>query len=430
MTKRHLELSFSGGQGCQKMKDEKIHEAGAEEGTVEPDNQKPRRVSRAEATKVGTTPQQAPVTAARRRTQRPFPASSFEEALEFARELFQVGSGQPVRRLTLFDHLGKAPESGPSRMLITNSNRYGLTRGSYASEHLELTEDGLKAVDEQLPKREQRRAWSKLAIMDIEPFRELYERFTNARLPARAVLTDALKDAGVPADAAEEGVDTFIVNLRFVGLLQTLSGAERIVTLDHMLDALPASTVVPLAQTSTISGEHRSLVTQEHAEFETTCFYITPIGEDGSEQRRHSDLFLGNIVEPALQPFGLRVVRADAIDKPGMITRQIIEYLLRSRLVIADLSFHNPNVFYELALRHATRLPIVQIIRAGDRLPFDVHQMRTIVIDNRDIYSLVPKIETYRSEIGNQVRRALAADTEVDTPISIYFPTFRVTNGQ
>lgn len=225
-------------------------------------------------------------------------------------------------------------------------------------------------------------------------------------------------------------MDTFIVNLRFVGLLQTLSGAERIVTLDHMLDALPASTVVPLAQTSTISGEHRSLVTQEHAEFETTCFYITPIGEDGSEQRRHSDLFLGNIVEPALQPFGLRVVRADAIDKPGMITRQIIEYLLRSRLVIADLSFHNPNVFYELALRHATRLPIVQIIRAGDRLPFDVHQMRTIVIDNRDIYSLVPKIETYRSEIGNQVRRALAADTEVDTPISIYFPTFRVTNGQ
>jgi hypothetical protein len=62
-----------------------------------------------------------------------------------------------------------------------------------------------------------------------------------------------------------------------------------------------------------------------------------------------------------------------------------------------------------------------------DRLPFDVHQMRTIVIDNRDIYSLVPKIETYRSELGNQVRRAMAAEAEIDTPISIYFPAFRVT---
>jgi hypothetical protein len=95
-------------------------------------------------------------------------------------------------------------------------------------------------------------------------------------------------------------------------------------------------------------------------------------------------------------------------------------------LVIADLSFHNPNVFYELAIRHAARLPIVQLIRVGDRLPFDVHQMRTIVVDNRDIYSLVPKIETYRSELGNQVRRALAAEAETDTPIFIYFPTFRV----
>jgi hypothetical protein len=133
-------------------------------------------------------------------------------------------------------------------------------------------------------------------------------------------------------------------------------------------------------------------------------------------------------VEPALVPFGLQVVRADGIEKPGMITRQIIEYIMRARLVIADLSFHNPNVFYELALRHATRLPIVQIIRAGERIPFDVHQMRTITIDNRDIYTLVPKIETYRSEIGSQVRRALDATTEIDTPISIYFPDFRVVN--
>jgi hypothetical protein len=179
------------------------------------------------------------------------------------------------------------------------------------------------------------------------------------------------------------------------------------------------------------STEQRSLVTKEHAGFETTCFYVTPIGEVGSEQRRHSDLFLSTFVEPALAPFGLKVVRADAIEKPGMITRQVIEYLLRSRLVVADLSFHNPNVFYELALRHAARLPVVQIIRAGDRIPFDIHQMRTIPIDNTDIYSLVPKIETYRSEIGNQVRSALAADREVDTPVSIYFPAFRVTlNGE
>ena len=53
--------------------------------------------------------------------------------------------------------------------------------------------------------------------------------------------------------------------------------------------------------------------------------------------------------------------------------------------------------------------------------------MRTVVIDNRDIYALVPKLETYRSEIATHVRAALEAKAEVDTPISAYFPNFKVT---
>lgn len=341
--------------------------------------------------------------APRKRTIRPFPASAFEEALAFAKELFAVGSGQPVRRLTLFDHLKKAPDSGPSRALVTNSNKYGLTKGSYTAEQLELTSEGRRAVDDGYPKREQAHARAKLAILEIEPFKQLYDRFTNAKLPAKAVLTDAIKEFGVAEEFAEEAVDTFIVNLRFVGLLQTLSGADRIVAVDHLLDSLPASRIItnggqqpriqPVDDPQLAVGQ--AIITQDIVAYETTCFYITPIGEEGSDERKHSDLFLGNIVEPALSTFNLNVIRADAIDKPGMITRQVIEYLVRSRLVIADLSFHNPNVFYELALRHAMRLPIVQIIRAGDRIPFDIHQMRTVVIDNRDIYSLVPKIETH-----------------------------------
>ena len=230
----------------------------------------------------------------------------------------------------------------------------------------------------------------------------------------------------MPSDFLEEGVDTFIVNIRFTGLLQTLSGADRIVTIDHLLDTVPSNSTLISSVTISVPPKlnGHELITQAHADFETTCFYITPIGSEGSDQRKHSDLFLGSIIEPALSSLGFKVVRADGIDQPGMITRQVIEYILRSRLVIADLSFHNPNVFYELALRHATRLPIVQIVRHGDSIPFDIHQMRTIVIDNRDIYSLVPKIETYRSEIASQVRRVLETESDIDTPISTYFPDF------
>lgn len=369
----------------------------------------------------------------RKRTVRSYPACAFEEAVDFAKKVLKFGSGQPVRRLSLFDELGKSPDSGTSRQLIINSNKYGLTEGGYTAEYIKLTPDGIRAVDDEIQQRERAKARVYLAIGNIEPFQKLYERFKGNKLPAKTALVDAAIEDGLEKEAAEEAVDTFIINLRYVGLLQMLSGAERIVTLDHLVDGLPSSSaqsyqIGESAGTSS-SRSPSPLTTAEQARFETVCFYVTPIGEDGSEHRKHSDLFLSSIVEPALEQFQLKVVRADAIDKPGTITRQIIEYLIRSRLVIADLSFHNPNVFYELAIRHAARLPVVQIIRAADRIPFDLSQTRTIKIDTTDIYSLVPRLEIYKSEIASQVRRALDDPDSVDNPISVFYPSFKATTA-
>lgn len=363
----------------------------------------------------------------RTRTVRPFPACAFSDALELASAIQIHSAGQPIRRLTLFDHLGKSPDSGGSRQLITNSNKYGLTRGGYQSETIELTDEGKLATSDEASPREKARARVKLAIQDIEPFNSVYERFVNSKLPSRAVIADAMKDAGVDENAINEAVDTFLVNAQFAGILQTLSGAERFITLDHLLETI---SVAPGQKNNVDTGNgvrQNALITNVDADFATTCFYVTPIGADGSEHRRHSDLFLGSLVEPALETFGLRVIRADAIEKPGLITKQVIEYLLRSRLVVADLSFHNPNVFYELAIRHAARLPTVQIIRSQDRIPFDVNQNRTIQIDCTDIYSLVPQLETYRSQIANQARRALDDADAADNPISLFWPSLQVT---
>jgi hypothetical protein len=159
-------------------------------------------------------------------------------------------------------------------------------------------------------------------------------------------------------------------------------------------------------------------------DFETACFYITPIGDEGSEQRKHADLFMGALIEPSLTEFNLRLVRADRIGDAGMITAQIIEHIIHSRLVIVDLSFHNPNVFYELALRHAVRKPIVQISRSADKLPFDIGQVRTIVVDTTDIYSLVPQLESLKAQIAAQIRKTLDEKSEVENPLSIFAPHF------
>lgn len=367
----------------------------------------------------------------RTRQSRPFPAASFEESLELAQAIHRLSGGKSIRRLTLFDELGKAPESGPSRQLITNSNKYGLTKGGYAAEYIELTEDGALASSDEAPPRERTRAQIKCALEMIPIFKALYEKFVGNKLPAKQVLIDAAKDESLSAELGEEATDIFIVNLRFIGLLRTLSGADRIVTIDHLLDTLPPtaeaqSTSVDL-EPPTAVGKIHSLTTVDASTFDNICFYITPIGDDGTEVRKHADLFLGSIVEPAVEPFKLKVVRADKIDKPGMITKQIIDHLVNAKLVIADLSYHNPNVFYELAIRHAMRLPTVQIIRKQDRIPFDVGQARTIQIDCSDIYSFVPKIESYRAEIASLVRRALEDPDTTDNPLSTFYPAMKAT---
>lgn len=358
------------------------------------------------------------------RVTRPFPSCAFEDAEAFAKSIYNFGSGNPVRRLTFFDHIDKSPESSASREIITNAGKYGLTKGSYKADSLELTGDAQLTFSERATARDKARVRVKLAIEQTPVFSQLYAKLRELKLPARGALLDAAREVGVPTEYLEEAVDTFVLNLKTVGLLQNLSGAERIVTIEHMLDMMPAAPHVALL--AQIPSEVVADAGTGTHTFDTTCFYIAPIGDEGSDLRKHSDLFLSHIVEPALEQFSLKVVRADQIGEPGIISRQIFEFIMRSRLVIVDLSFHNPNVFYELAVRHMLKKPVVQISRVADRVPFDINQMRTIVIDDTDIYSLIPRLELYKSEIATQVRKALENESISDNPISAYYPGLEI----
>ena len=359
-----------------------------------------------------------------------FPAASFEEALSLANAIQRHASGEKVRRLTLLDQMQKSPDSSGTRQLIINSNKYGLTKGSYSAEYLELTPDGKVATTADVPPRERLRARFKLAIEGIPPFKALYDSQKGNRLPATAVLEDLAREQGIPEADVKECVEMFIVNAKYLGVLKPIAGAERIVPVEQVLEELPATPDAPAASSDTGVTTARTGSAPKSAgapEWESVCFYVSPIGDDDSEHRKHADLFLGSIVEPALEEFGLRVVRADKIGKPGMITAQIIEHVLKAKLVIADLSYHNPNVFYELCLRHVTRLPTVQIIRRADKIPFDLDQFRTIEIDTGSIYTMVPNLQTYRAEIATQVRMALKDPDSADNPVSTYYPNLKAT---
>jgi hypothetical protein len=398
-----------------------------------------------EAIKVGVTPKDVTTLTAnkkprivkpenkhkRTRVARPYPASSFEEALKLAEAIQKIAAGSKVRRLTLCEQMKISPTSSGTQMLITNSGKYGITNGSYVAEWLELTADGNLASGSDTPIREKLKARFRLAIEGVKPFNALYTEYKGKKLPAQAVIKDFLQSAKVDVENFEECIDTFIVNAKFLGLLRTIAGSEVLIPIDQAVDDAPPT---PLALTATsatsittgISG-NEVISSNKATDWTTTCFYISPIGKEGSDERKHSDLFLNSIIEPALKEFGLRVVRADKIGEAGMITAQILEHIIKSKLVIVDLSFHNPNAFYELAIRHACKLPIVQIIRKADVIPFDVNQARTIPIDNTDIYTLVPRLETYKSEVATYVRQALMNPDSVSNPLTVFCPGLQIS---
>ena len=145
------------------------------------------------------------------------------------------------------------------------------------------------------------------------------------------------------------------------------------------------------------------------------CFVIAPIGEADSEQRKRSDQVLKHIIVPATADCGYKAIRADQISEPGMITSQVIQHVVEDPLVVADLTGRNPNVFYELAIRHAIRKPLVQLIQRGEQIPFDVAGTRTIQLDHQDLDS----VDSAKQEMVAQIRALEGNPDKLETPISV-----------
>ena len=109
------------------------------------------------------------------------------------------------------------------------------------------------------------------------------------------------------------------------------------------------------------------------------CFVLMPFGRKshGSGRTVDFDAVYDQILGPAAVAAGLEVIRADQEQVGGTIHKPMYERLMLSDFALADVTGANPNVYYELGIRHALRpRSTVMVFAEGTNLPFDVASQR------------------------------------------------------
>jgi hypothetical protein len=143
------------------------------------------------------------------------------------------------------------------------------------------------------------------------------------------------------------------------------------------------------------------------------CFVISPIGAPGSDIRAHADDVFNYIIEPVAKQLGYDTERGDHMARPGRISDQMYERILRDDLLIAVLTFQNPNVYYELAIAHAAARPLIILCEGSHSLPFDIKDQRVIFYDLRP-RSLFDG--TYKKELEKAIVHLESGQIEPEVP--------------
>src|SRR6187549_2761662 len=140
------------------------------------------------------------------------------------------------------------------------------------------------------------------------------------------------------------------------------------------------------------------------------CFVLMPFGvkTDGNKQEINFDTVYNSYIKPAILLAGLEPIRADEEKGGGFIHKPMYERLMFCDFAVADLSFANPNVFYELGIRHALKpYTTVCIFETNTRLPFDTAPLRTFPYHFAD--SKISELEDKINSLATMIKVNLDA---------------------
>ncbi len=137
-----------------------------------------------------------------------------------------------------------------------------------------------------------------------------------------------------------------------------------------------------------------------------SCFVIMPFG--GVFDHYYNDVF-----KPAISAAGLSPIRSDDLFRASTIIKDIWELTQNARVILADLSKRNPNVFYELGLAHAINKPVILVSENKGDIPLDLRHQR-VILYNKDNAYWGTKL---KEEVTNSITETLEAPDSAVMPV-------------
>lgn len=140
------------------------------------------------------------------------------------------------------------------------------------------------------------------------------------------------------------------------------------------------------------------------------CFVIMPFSTSPSHTEEEWTEIFENFFKPAWNAFNVDCYRTKV--PRGSITKDIIEKLFSANIVFADLTDSNPNVMYELGVRHTFKKPSVMVKARGSKIPFDVNSYNVFE------YIYTPKgLEDLKNHLRNVIGDIQKFPNKADNPV-------------
>jgi hypothetical protein len=276
--------------------------------------------------------------------------------------------------------------SGDFKLEISSASKYGLLERPSTGQ-VQPTALAKKILRPQSPSDEI--DGYREAVLQAPDIADVYAHYRGENLPDDQFFKNAVVETySVPAESFLEFKKVFLECLESAQLTERHGDKIRV------LDASPSEP--PSAGTT---DRIKKLGKTAHVSSTDTCFVMQPFAPPLGE-------YYEKIYRPAIEKAGLKPVRADAdLFGTGKIMDQVWDGITAAKVLVAELTSRNPNVFYELGLAHALEKPVVLVSSREDDVPFDLQHIRVIYYDMSDPFwgaKLIEKVaENILSAIQN-----------------------------